>query len=77
MKNSELMPASAICFGLDRETDEKALAGFIQRFAQDRLLEALIPRLESEEIEELRDSISRLMARHLSEGQYHRLFLAD
>ncbi len=71
------MDAREISFGWDRATDERSLAAFLQRFSRPALLEALLPRLSDPEIGDLVDHLSRLMRRHLSEGEYHRLFLAD
>ncbi|MDA8161116.1 MAG: hypothetical protein M0T76_10405 [Desulfobacteraceae bacterium] len=71
------MDAREISFGWDRATDERSLAAFLQRFSRPALLEALLPRLSDPEIGDLVDHLSRLMRRHLSEGEYHRLFLFD
>jgi hypothetical protein len=64
-------------FGLDRETDEKSLMVYLQKFSDDALLDALIPRLSDAEIQELFELISRLLKKHLREAEYHRLFLKD
>ncbi|MFA7381939.1 MAG: hypothetical protein WC001_00665 [Desulfurivibrionaceae bacterium] len=81
MKNKEKLPTSqkteTICFGLNRETDERSLAAFLQRFADPAFLQTLVPRLEEEEIASLLDFLSRLMHKHCSEKEYHRLFLKD
>lgn len=71
------MEAENICFGLNRETDERSLAAFLQRFAEPEFLQTLIPRLTEEEITSLLDFLSRLMHKHCSEQEYHRLFLND
>jgi hypothetical protein len=71
------LKAQDICFGLNRETDERSLIAFLQRFAEPPFLQALIPRLEEEEITSLLDFLSRLMHKHCSEKEYHRLFLKD
>jgi len=67
----------AISFGFDRPTDEKSLALFLSCFADKQLLDTLLPRLADEEILEVVDFISRLMHKHLSEKEYHRLFLSE
>ena len=81
MDTSKIQPthlkAENICFGLNRETDERSLAAFLQRFAEPAFLQTLIPRLEDEEIAALLDFLSRLMHKHCSEKEYHRLFLKD
>jgi len=66
-----------ICFGLNRETDERSLAIFLRLFNQQDLLQTLIPRLTDEEILQLVDQISGLLRTHLQEKEYHELFLGD
>jgi len=75
-KNDPL-PADAICFGLDRVTDEKSLEIFLKLFSRDQLLDTLIPRLNDFEIEQVVDLLSTLMRTHLQEKEYHELFLDD
>ncbi len=64
-------------FGLDRPTDESTLAVYLQKFSDDALLERLLPRLSAAELAETFDLVNRLMRRHMSEEEYHRLFLKD
>ncbi len=64
-----------ICFGLNRQTDEKSLQYFIRTFARPELLEVLVPRMTDAEISTLLDDLSSLMARHFKEKEYHALFL--
>ena len=64
-------------FGLDRDTDEKTLIYYLQKFSDDRFLQALIKRLSDTELEEIMQLIFRVMKTHLSEEEYHRLFLKD
>lgn len=64
-------------FGLDRETDEKSLMVYLQKFSDDALLAYLLPRLKDQEILEILDLISRLLRNHLNEEEYHRLFLKE
>ncbi|MFH0787691.1 MAG: cytoplasmic protein [Pseudomonadota bacterium] len=66
-----------IGFGLDRETDEKSLMVYLQKFSDDSHLASLIPRLSDQEIQEIFDLISRLLKTHLKEDEYHRLFLKE
>jgi TorA maturation chaperone TorD len=66
-----------ICFGLNRETDERSLAFFIQLFSRDELLQALIPRLGDDEIIQLVDQLTAVLRNHLQEDEYHELFLGD
>ncbi len=68
---------ASICFGLDRETDERSLAIFLELFARPALQKVLIPRLSETEITALVDSLTQLMGRHLDETEYHQLFLGE
>lgn len=69
--------AATICFGWDRPTDERSCQAFVRRFSRPELLRVLTPRLTDPELTGLIDHLSGLMKRHLSEGEYHRLFLAE
>lgn len=64
-------------FGLDRETDESTLIYYLQKFSDDAVMNAIIKRLENDEMAEVFDLINRLLRRHFSEAEYHRLFLKD
>ena len=64
-------------FGYDRETDEKTLMYYLQKFSDDQHLEAIIPRLTDDELNRLFEVLSNLMKNHLSDDEYHRLFLKD
>jgi hypothetical protein len=64
-------------FGLDRETDESTLICYLQKFSDDAVMAAIIKRLEDRELAEIFDGINRLLRRHFSEAEYHRLFLKD
>ena len=64
-------------FGFDRDIDEKSLMVYLQKFSDDELLRALVPRLTDDELQEVFQLISRLIRIHLKDGEYHRLFLKD
>jgi len=64
-------------FGLDRETDENTIICYLQQFSDDAVMTAIIKRLEDSELAEVFDLINRLLRRHFSEAEYHRLFLKD
>ncbi|MCI5119938.1 MAG: hypothetical protein D3908_01850 [Candidatus Electrothrix sp. AUS4] len=78
MTNEEnKIPFEQICFGLNRELDEQSLAFFLRLFTQEQLLKTFIPRLEEEEITGLVQQITALLHKHLTEKEYHELFLGD
>lgn len=64
-------------FGLDRQSDENTLVYYLQKISDDALAQTLVPRLKEEERRELFDVLTRLLQHHLSEDEYHRLFLKD
>lgn len=66
-----------VAFGLSREVDEASFVVFLQKFSDDSLMQALRGRLSDEEIQHTVDWLTTLMKRHLSEEEYHSLFLKD
>jgi TorA maturation chaperone TorD len=64
-------------FGFSREVDEKSLIFYLQKFSEDALAKALVPRLSDDEINQLFELMSGLMRRHLVDEEYHTLFLKD
>ncbi|MEJ5300445.1 MAG: cytoplasmic protein [Thermodesulforhabdaceae bacterium] len=66
-----------VALGFSREIDEKSIMYLLQKFSDDELLKVLVPRLTDNEISELFELIFRFLKAHLSEEEYHRLFLKD
>jgi hypothetical protein len=66
-----------VAFGLTRDVDEASLIVYLQKFSDDRLLEVLKGRLSEDEIRKTVDWIVTLLRAHLSNEEYHRLFLRD
>jgi hypothetical protein len=64
-------------FGADRPTDENTVVYYLQKFSDDTLMAHLVKRLSDAELEEIFALVNRLMKRHLSESEYHRLFLKE
>ena len=64
-------------FGLDRETDEKTVIYYLQKFSDDRFMAMMSKRMTDGELWELFELINRLLKTHLTEGEYHNLFLKD
>ncbi len=64
-------------FGADRETDENTLIYYLQKFSDDSLITPLVKRMSDQELDEIFNLITRVMKHHLSEPEYHRLFLKD
>ncbi|RJP45713.1 MAG: cytoplasmic protein [Desulfobacteraceae bacterium] len=66
-----------IAFGWDRETDEQSIICYLQMFADDTLMKTLAGRLTDSEINDIQNLIHRLLKAHLTEPEYHRLFLKE
>jgi TorA maturation chaperone TorD len=66
-----------IAFGFSREVDENTIKYYLQKFSDDELLETLVPRLSQEEMHRAFDLLNELMKNHLSDDEYHRLFLKE
>lgn len=64
-------------FGLDRETDEYTIVYYLQKFCDDELMQTLIKRLTAGELDEIFSLLTRLLKKHLTESEYHTLFLKD
>jgi len=66
-----------ICFGLDRDLDEKSFSLFLQLAGNSQLTDVLAKRLPSEKINLIVTEFTAIMKQYLSEDEYHRLFLQE
>ncbi len=66
-----------ICFGLTSELDKESFSCFLQLAGNRQFADVLAGRSTSEEIDEVVTALMNLIRRHLSEDEYHRLFLQD
>ncbi len=64
-------------FGLDRPTDEDTLVVYLQKFSDDALMQVLKSRMSDADMESLFSTLTHLLKQHLTEAEYHRLFLKD
>lgn len=64
-------------FGMDRETDEETVMFYLQKFSEDTFLKALLPRLSNTELEAIYLWVNQHLKTHMSEDEYHSLFLKD
>ena len=64
-------------FGFNRETDENTVMYYLQKFSDDNLMEMLVKKMSDEELAELFNLMTRLLKKHLTETQYHALFLKE
>ena len=66
-----------IAFGLNRETDEKSLIAYLQKFTDDELMRVLVKRLSDEDIGKIVDYVLGILKKYLKEEEYHQIFLKD
>jgi hypothetical protein len=64
-------------YGADRETDENTVVYYLQKFSDDKFMAVMAKRMTDEELLELFDLINRLLKNHLTESEYHTLFLKE
>ena len=64
-------------YGADRETDENTIIYYLQKFSDDKFMATIIKRMTDAELLEMFEFINRLLKIHLTESEYHQLFLKD
>lgn len=64
-------------FGLDREHDEATIIYYLQKFSDDTVMRELMKRMTDGELEEIFDLVNRILRNHLTEPEYHTLFLKE
>ncbi len=66
-----------MCFGLSEDLDKQSFACFLQLAGDQHFAQTLAKRLSTTEILAHVDAFTHLLRQHLSEDEYHRLFLGD
>ncbi|MDR1656005.1 MAG: cytoplasmic protein [Deltaproteobacteria bacterium] len=61
--------------GFDRETDLATLQVYLQKLSDDELMKVLLPRLSEQELDDFFRLVAVVLKRHLSDSEYHELFL--
>jgi len=64
-------------FGFNRETDENTVIYYLQKISDDTLIKTLMKKMADDELSEIFNLITKLLKTHLTEHQYHALFLKD
>ncbi len=64
-------------YGLDRKADEHAVQIYLQKFSDDDLMKAVLPRMSEGDLEEVFELVCKMLRKHLTEAEYHKLFLKD
>ena len=66
-----------IGFGFDRQHDENTIICYLQMFSDDTLMQELTKKMTDDELEEIFNLITRTLKKHLTEPEYHDLFLKE
>jgi hypothetical protein len=66
-----------LCFGASRQQDVDTLICCLQKFSDDQVMEALVPRLSEDDRERIFNMLTEILKEYFSEDEYHRLFLKD
>jgi len=66
-----------LCFGASPQQDAETLICCLQKFSDDQVMEALVPRLSDDDREMIFNMLTEILKKHFSEDEYHRLFLKD
>ncbi|MBP7526884.1 MAG: hypothetical protein KA801_03110 [Syntrophorhabdaceae bacterium] len=64
-------------YGMDRQTDENTVQVFLQKFSDDDLMATIIKRMSDDDLAEVFDVVGKMLKKHLTEPEYHHLFLKD
>ena len=64
-------------YGLDRQTNEDTLEVYLQKFSDDDLMKTILKRMSDNDLDEVFDVVSKMLKKHLSEAEYHQLFLKE
>jgi len=64
-------------YGLDRETDENTVQVYLQKFSDDDLMKTILKRMTDDDLNEVFEITSKMLKKHLSEPEYHQLFLKE
>ena len=64
-------------FGFDRKSDEHTVIYYLQKFSDDHVMKTVVPKMADSELEVVFDMVSMLLKKHLSDEEYHRVFLKD
>jgi len=66
-----------MCFGLNTELDRESITIFLQLMGRPALAKTLADRLSSEDIQDVVHYFTGVLKLHLSEDEYHELFLLE
>jgi hypothetical protein len=62
-------------YGLDRESNENTVQVYLQKFSDDHLMKIILKRMTDDDLTEVFEITSKMLKKHLTEPEYHQLFL--
>lgn len=71
------LDSSQICFGLSEKRDRESFSTFLQLAGRKEFVDLFATRLNSAEIDDFVTQFTDLLRKHLSEEEYHAIFLLD
>jgi len=64
-------------YGMDRQSNEDIVEVYLQKFSDDSLMSTILKRMSDEDLNEVFEVTGKMLKKHLTEPEYHQLFLKD
>ena len=64
-------------YGLDRQSNENTVQLYLQKFSDDHLMKTILKRMTDDDLTKVFEIISKMMKKHLTDAEYHQLFLKE
>jgi len=64
-------------YGLDRQSDEDTVQVYLQKFSDDDLMKTILKRMTDDDLNEVFETTCKMLKKHLTDPEYHRLFLKE
>ena len=64
-------------YGLDRQSNENTVQLYLQKFSDDHLMKTILKRMTDDDLAEVFEITSKMMKKHLTNAEYHQLFLKE
>ena len=64
-------------FGFSREVNEYTLIYYLQKFADDKHMSFISPKMTDADMEELFNFLGTLLKKYLTDEEYHKIFLKE
>ena len=64
-------------YGLDRQSNQNTVQLYLQKFSDDHLMKTILKRMTDDDLTEIFEITSKMLKKHLTEPEYHQLFLKE